>query len=153
MQQKVRHKSGKKKQSQKTGQRISQTHRCRHGSAMQSCHHSKTGNSQSKDACCEKCLGTCSETGKYPEKSMPGLLTVPFIFLIKVYRFAISPLFPPCCRFRPTCSDYALTALRVHGLFKGSVLTMWRILRCNPFTKGGYDPVPPKGAWRPSEPR
>ncbi len=65
-----------------------------------------------------------------------------FIFLVKVYRKLISPLFPPCCRFTPTCSQYALEAFEKHGAFKGLYLTVWRILRCNPFCKGGYDPVP-----------
>ncbi len=66
------------------------------------------------------------------------------IFFIKLYRKFISPLKPPCCRFTPTCSQYAIEALEVHGFFKGSLLAIWRILRCNPFGKGGYDPVPPK---------
>ncbi len=66
--------------------------------------------------------------------------------LIRFYRFWISPLFPPCCRFTPTCSQYGLEAIRVHGLFKGSLLTAWRIFRCNPFNPGGWDPVPPRKA-------
>lgn len=64
--------------------------------------------------------------------------------LIKFYKKCISPLFPACCRFTPTCSAYALEALKVHGLFKGSWLAFLRICRCNPFCKGGYDPVPPR---------
>ncbi len=64
------------------------------------------------------------------------------ILLIRFYRKFISPLKPPCCRFTPTCSEYALEAYRKHGFFKGTYLTVWRILRCNPFCKGGYDPVP-----------
>ena len=64
--------------------------------------------------------------------------------LIKFYRKFISPLKPPCCRYTPTCSQYALDALKERGLFVGLGLTIWRILRCNPFGKGGYDPVPPK---------
>lgn len=63
---------------------------------------------------------------------------------IKFYRKFISPLKPPCCRFNPTCSQYALDALRERGVIVGLGLTIWRILRCNPFGKGGYDPVPPK---------
>ncbi|MBE6687761.1 MAG: membrane protein insertion efficiency factor YidD [Ruminococcaceae bacterium] len=65
-----------------------------------------------------------------------------FIFPILLYRRFISPLFPPCCRFTPTCSQYALEAFRKHGALKGLCLTIWRLLRCNPFSKGGYDPVP-----------
>ena len=65
-----------------------------------------------------------------------------FIALIRFYRRFISPLFPPCCRFTPTCSEYALEAFTKYGFFKGFYLTVWRILRCNPFCKGGHDPVP-----------
>lgn len=64
--------------------------------------------------------------------------------LIRFYRKYISPLTPGCCRFTPTCSAYAMEAIEVHGALKGSLLSVWRILRCNPFCKGGYDPVPPK---------
>ncbi len=66
------------------------------------------------------------------------------IFLVKIYRKYISGLKPPCCRFTPTCSAYALEALEKRGFIVGSALTVWRILRCNPFCKGGYDPVPEK---------
>lgn len=68
--------------------------------------------------------------------------TAPFIWLIKFYRVCISPLKPPVCRFTPTCSEYALQAFRKHGPFKGLALTVWRILRCNPWGGSGYDPVP-----------
>ena len=64
------------------------------------------------------------------------------IFFVKIYRKIISPLKPPCCRFTPTCSQYAIDALRVHGAIKGSWLAIKRICRCNPFCDGGYDPVP-----------
>lgn len=64
------------------------------------------------------------------------------IKLIQIYQRGISPLSPPSCRFSPTCSSYAIEALEKHGVLKGSLLTIWRILRCNPFGKGGYDPVP-----------
>lgn len=66
------------------------------------------------------------------------------IFLVRLYRRWISPLFPPCCRFTPTCSQYMIEAVRVHGIPKGLALGVWRILRCNPWSQGGYDPVPPK---------
>ncbi|MEX1376464.1 MAG: membrane protein insertion efficiency factor YidD [Eubacteriales bacterium] len=62
--------------------------------------------------------------------------------LIKFYRRAISPLFPPRCRFYPTCSSYALEAIQKHGALKGSYLSIKRILKCHPFHPGGYDPVP-----------
>lgn len=64
------------------------------------------------------------------------------MWLIRLYRKYISPLKPPCCRFTPTCSAYALEAYQKRGFFMGTILTVWRILRCNPFSKGGYDPVP-----------
>lgn len=62
--------------------------------------------------------------------------------LIKFYRKFISPIKPPCCRFYPTCSAYALEAYSKYGFFKGSFLSLKRILKCHPFHKGGYDPVP-----------
>lgn len=67
------------------------------------------------------------------------------IRLVKLYRKFISPLKPSCCRFTPTCSAYALEAFQKRGFFCGLILTVWRILRCNPFCRGGYDPVPDKG--------
>jgi uncharacterized protein len=62
--------------------------------------------------------------------------------VIRAYRQFISPLFPPSCRFQPTCSQYALEAIATHGAIKGSWLAIKRILRCHPFHPGGYDPVP-----------
>lgn len=70
---------------------------------------------------------------------MKKVLKVPILF----YRKYISPILPPSCRFYPTCSQYALEALEVHGAMKGSWLTMKRICKCHPFHPGGMDPVPP----------
>jgi len=67
------------------------------------------------------------------------------IFFVRLYRKWISPIKPPCCRFSPTCSAYALEAFQKRGFLAGLILTVWRILRCNPFGKAGYDPVPEKG--------
>ena len=64
------------------------------------------------------------------------------IALVRIYRAAISPYRRPCCRYYPTCSQYALEALENYGALKGGWLAFRRILRCNPFHKGGYDPVP-----------
>ena len=64
------------------------------------------------------------------------------IALVKFYRRAISPWRPPCCRYIPTCSQYAVTAIERYGAWKGGWMALWRILRCNPFSRGGYDPVP-----------
>ena len=66
-----------------------------------------------------------------------------FIGLIKFYRKYISGIKShPTCKFTPTCSEYGIEAIEKYGAFKGGLLTLWRILRCNPFSKGGYDPVP-----------
>ncbi|OIP68619.1 MAG: membrane protein insertion efficiency factor YidD [Oscillatoriales cyanobacterium CG2_30_40_61] len=67
-----------------------------------------------------------------------------FITLIKGYKLLISPLFPPACRFHPTCSQYAIEALETFGIIQGSWLALKRILRCHPYHPGGYDPIPPK---------
>ncbi len=64
------------------------------------------------------------------------------VLLISFYRLAISPLFPPSCRFYPTCSEYAVEAIEKYGPVKGLRLSVWRVLRCNPFCRGGFDPVP-----------
>jgi hypothetical protein len=63
-------------------------------------------------------------------------------FLVTLYQRLVSPLFPPSCRFVPTCSQYAKQAILAHGLARGSYLAARRILRCPPFHPGGYDPVP-----------
>lgn len=63
------------------------------------------------------------------------------IFFIGIYRKYISPLKKPCCRFYPSCSVYAIDAINKYGAFKGSFIATKRIIRCNPFCKGGYDPV------------
>ncbi len=62
---------------------------------------------------------------------------------IRAYQVTLSPLLGPCCRYTPTCSRYALEALRVHGVWRGLALGAWRVLRCHPFARGGFDPVPP----------
>lgn len=66
----------------------------------------------------------------------------PFLFLIRLYQRWISPLFPNTCRFHPSCSQYTYEAIERYGLFKGARLGAWRILRCNPYSKGGFDYVP-----------
>ena len=70
------------------------------------------------------------------------------IFFVKCYKKFISPLKKPCCRFYPTCSQYAIEALEIHGALKGSFLAVKRILRCNPFSTAGADPVPPKISYK-----
>ncbi len=63
------------------------------------------------------------------------------IGLVRFYRKYISPQLPPSCKYIPTCSEYAIDALTKYGAIKGTLMAIWRILRCNPFSKGGYDPV------------
>jgi uncharacterized protein len=60
---------------------------------------------------------------------------------LRVYQKLISPLLPPSCKYHPSCSQYAIDAVRTFGPVKGSVLAVWRLVRCNPFSHGGYDPV------------
>lgn len=70
----------------------------------------------------------------YPAKAVVALL--------RGYKRYLSPLLPPSCRFIPTCSVYAVEAIEKYGLLRGSLMGLWRLLRCHPFCKGGYDPVP-----------
>ncbi|HEX2549741.1 MAG TPA: membrane protein insertion efficiency factor YidD [Gammaproteobacteria bacterium] len=64
--------------------------------------------------------------------------------IIRIYQYCISPLFGQCCRFYPSCSTYSLHAFHAHGIFRGSYLSLRRILRCHPWCQGGFDPVPEK---------
>ena len=61
--------------------------------------------------------------------------------LLRGYKWALSPLLPPACRYVPTCSDYAMEAVDHYGAFRGGLMAMWRLLRCHPFVRGGFDPV------------
>ncbi|MDE6781821.1 MAG: membrane protein insertion efficiency factor YidD [Ruminococcus sp.] len=70
------------------------------------------------------------------------------VMLVNFYRKFVSPLFPPCCKYYPTCSTYALTAIERFGAFRGMLLAVWRILRCNPWSMGGIDYVPEKFTFR-----
>jgi putative membrane protein insertion efficiency factor len=60
---------------------------------------------------------------------------------LKAYRWGISPMFPPACRYVPTCSEYAMEAVERYGALRGGLAALWRLLRCHPFARGGYDPV------------
>ena len=79
---------------------------------------------------------------KYILKEINTYLSKLCIYLIRFYQKYISPLKGPTCSFYPTCSQYAIEAIEKYGPIKGSLMSIWRILRCNPFSKGGYDPVP-----------
>tara|TARA_B110000093_G_scaffold66932_1_gene72700 strand:+ start:79 stop:342 length:264 start_codon:yes stop_codon:yes gene_type:complete len=73
-----------------------------------------------------------------------NILIAPFVFVIRCYQRLISPLFAPTCRYTPSCSNYALQALEVHGVLIGGWLSLKRIARCAPWGSHGHDPVPPK---------
>lgn len=75
-------------------------------------------------------------------------LRVLFVLPIRFYRRFLTRLTPPTCRFQPTCSAYGEEAILRHGILKGSLLTIWRVLRCHPFSRPGPDPVPALGRWR-----
>ena len=78
-----------------------------------------------------------------PAEPVPVLRRVlisPFVGLLWLYRRFLSPLFPPMCRFEPSCSEYAVLALRKYGLLKGLAKAVWRVLRCNPWGGSGHDP-------------
>jgi uncharacterized protein len=63
------------------------------------------------------------------------------LLLLRAYKWAISPMFPPACRYVPTCSEYAMEAVERYGALRGTLMALARLLRCHPFAKGGYDPV------------
>lgn len=67
---------------------------------------------------------------------------------VRAYQVVLSPLFRGCCRFEPSCSNYAIEAVKTHGAVKGFILACWRLLRCHPYGSYGYDPVPPVGRWK-----
>lgn len=78
----------------------------------------------------------------------PGLVARFLIVLVRGYQTVLSPVMGGGCRFEPSCSRYMIEALKVHGAVKGTLLGLWRILRCHPFGAHGYDPVPPRGQWK-----
>lgn len=78
-------------------------------------------------------------------RSVPARI---LIFCIELYRTYVSPLRLPTCRFSPTCSEYAVEALKTHGAIKGILLAIARLLKCAPWHSGGWDPVPDHGSWR-----
>ncbi|MDR2550612.1 MAG: membrane protein insertion efficiency factor YidD [Desulfobulbus sp.] len=76
--------------------------------------------------------------GRHRWWTLPGRC---LIALFRGYQYLVSPLFPPTCRFVPTCSQYAIEAVAKYGAVRGTLLALWRIARCHPFSRGGYDPV------------
>lgn len=73
-------------------------------------------------------------------RALVSIFTRIVLLLIAGYQYTISPLLGPCCRFAPSCSEYAAESLRRHGLLRGTARSVWRVLRCQPLCKGGYDP-------------
>ena len=63
------------------------------------------------------------------------------LFLLRGYKWVLSPLLPPACRYVPSCSEYAMEAVDRYGVWRGGLMALWRVLRCHPFVQGGYDPV------------
>ena len=72
---------------------------------------------------------------------MRHFVKVVVLRLLRAYKWAISPMFPPACRYVPTCSEYAMEAVERFGALRGGLMAVWRLLRCHPFAHGGYDPV------------
>jgi putative membrane protein insertion efficiency factor len=64
-----------------------------------------------------------------------------FVAVLRLYKWLVSPLLPPACRYVPSCSEYAMEAIELHGALRGGMKAAWRLLRCHPFARGGYDPV------------
>nr|WP_083774670.1 membrane protein insertion efficiency factor YidD [Candidatus Cloacimonas acidaminovorans] len=86
-----------------------------------------------------------NSTAEHTNKVLRQILHFPnllFLALIRFYQLALSPFLPASCRFEPSCSVYSYEAFKKYNFFKAFYLTAWRILRCNPFHKGGYDPLP-----------
>jgi putative membrane protein insertion efficiency factor len=72
---------------------------------------------------------------------MNGIAEAVLLKLLRAYRWAISPALPPACRYVPTCSEYATEAIERYGAWRGLAMAIWRLLRCHPFARGGFDPV------------
>ena len=72
---------------------------------------------------------------------MNQILKILLLIVLRAYKWAVSPLLPPSCRYVPTCSEFAAEAIERYGPLRGSAMAMWRLLRCHPFVRGGYDPV------------
>ncbi len=83
-------------------------------------------------------MNTLKKAGSHIDKTVAGTM----VLMIQGYQLLIRPVLPQTCRFYPSCSVYAIESLRRHGSIKGLVLTLYRLLRCNPFNGGGHDPVP-----------
>jgi len=149
MQQEVRRSGRSPEQGATADPGGNETDRSRLGGSFHAGCDSAQGHSESRHAGGPESSASCAEScGTSASGERRSLLAGTVLGLILCYRKLISPWLPDCCRFEPSCSAYGLQAVQTHGAVKGSLLTVWRILRCNPFSKGGYDPVPPRGAWK-----
>lgn len=90
---------------------------------------------------CDTTSASPPEPGTAPPRDH-GVLALLLILVLRVYQWLLRPLLPPTCRFEPSCSEYAVTALARHGALRGSYLAANRLCRCHPLHPGGYDPVP-----------
>ena len=116
--------------------------------AVQDCLHTPSAHQAGEVCRCDARDGkTLEEAASVPEL---GKLSKVAIFLplllIRLYQLTLSPYIGQCCRFTPSCSRYSAEAFRIHGFWRGMGLTIYRLLRCQPFCRGGYDPVPPRKA-------
>jgi len=91
-------------------------------------------------SCCQPKV-TGGKTTGHVHQAESGVLVRCCVALLRSYKQIISPFLPPSCRFTPTCSEYAIEAIRRYGVLRGLALSILRLLRCHPFAKGGYDPV------------
>lgn len=113
----------------------------------------RTGPVRGDHRCLQSCLdggsGSMRRVGTLVARLVwrPSPLARVLIGLVLLYRLAISPMLAPRCRFEPSCSAYGLDALRRFGAVRGTVLVVWRLARCQPFCRGGFDPVPQRGRW------
>lgn len=73
---------------------------------------------------------------------MNRIATEVLLMFLRAYKWALSPMLAPACRYVPTCSEYAIEAVERHGVLRGSAMAVWRLLRCHPFASAGFDPVP-----------
>ncbi len=112
-------------------------------SSCSPCNDSQKVHHDCKTTGCSGRPSSFADQGKHHRKIVDWLSVSGLMIVIVIgYQKIISPWLPVACRFSPTCSHYAIESLTIHGFFKGSLLTIWRLLRCQPFCRGGFDPVP-----------
>ena len=103
--------------------------------------HSEDAEDVGQSESLEDFLDNSDKSEENRPKKKTGIAAMFLLLLVKGYRYGISPLFPPSCRYVPTCSQYAVEAIARYGALRGGRLSLCRLLRCHPFAAGGYDPV------------